>query len=215
MVKRVEGTLDEAKLQLEELGVDPVVVTTEIDGTDAFGEFRADKDGTDIVVRLTDAELERLLGFFLGVLRRLKVEGRLGVEIADETITVRIWGSELGVLIGHHGQTLNALQHILNIVAARQGFRTDRRLILDIEDYRARREEYLEDLALKMAQKADAMQEPVVLRPLPPSERRIIHKVLQDDERVETMSEGEEPHRKVMIVPSGRVSEISEAETAE
>ena len=111
-----------------------------------------------------------------------------------------IVGPDLAVLIGKHGQTLEALQFILNLIVNRNA--TERsRILVDVGGYRQRRERSLRELALRTARRAAEEQCPVGLEPMQASERRIIHLALADDPDVETYSQGEEPMRRVIIAP--------------
>lgn len=104
----------------------------------------------------------------------------------------------MGILIGKHGQTLDALQYLTNLVANKNS--SERiRIIIDVEDYRERRIETLSRLAVRLADKVKRNGERVVLEPMNPHERKIIHMALQNDRHITTLSEGEEPYRKVVI----------------
>ncbi len=117
---------------------------------------------------------------------------------ADGTVTLQLHGPDLGLLIGKHGQTLDALQYLTGLVANRnKDERT--RIIIDVEDYRKRRAETLTRLAMRLADKVKRYGDSVVLEPMNPLERKVIHMALQDDRKVETYSEGDEPHRYVVI----------------
>ena len=107
-------------------------------------------------------------------------------------------GDNLGILIGRRGDTLDALQFLLNLVINDKNSARVKGII-DIENYRAKREETLISLGHKLAAKARKTGQKVVLEPMNPQERRIIHMALQNDKRVTTYSEGEEPYRKVVI----------------
>ena len=109
-------------------------------------------------------------------------------------------GDNLGILIGRRGDTLDALQFLLNLVINDKNSARVKGSI-DIENYRAKREETLISLGHKLAAKARKTGQKVVLEPMNPQERRIIHMALQNDKRVTTYSEGEEPYRKVVIEP--------------
>lgn len=109
-------------------------------------------------------------------------------------------GENLGILIGRRGDTLDALQFLMNLVINEKNSAKVKGII-DIENYRAKREETLVGLGHKLAAKARKTGQKVVLEPMNPQERRIIHMALQNDKRVTTYSEGEEPYRKVVIVP--------------
>jgi spoIIIJ-associated protein len=127
---------------------------------------------------------------------------QLGVTVEkmskDDHVIFNMRGNDLGVLIGKHGQTLDALQYLTNLAANRDADERVR-IILDVEDYRKRREETLANLALRLADKVKRRGERVALEPMSPHERKIIHMALQEDHRIVTYSEGDEPFRKVVI----------------
>ena len=114
---------------------------------------------------------------------------------------MNVSGQKMGMLIGKRGQTLNALQYLLNVIYHKKFPEQEGRIILDVEDYRQKREETLRMLAENLAKKVVRMHREVVLEPMTPQERRIIHTALQEHEAVRTYSEGEEPYRKVVIAP--------------
>lgn len=120
-------------------------------------------------------------------------------DVDGETQRLDISGSDLGVLIGHHGQTLDALQYWLNVAVAKQVPDQPVRLVVDVEGYRRRREESLQRLASRLAEKARRTGREVELEPMTAHDRRVIHLALQDHPDIETRSVGEEPHRKVVI----------------
>lgn len=136
--------------------------------------------------------------FLANVFRTMKLDVKIERMTHADHITLNLRGDDLGVLIGKHGQTLDALQYLTNLAAHRDA--EDRiKIILDVEDYRKRRAETLERLAKRLADRVKARGEKVVLEPMSPHERKVIHMTLQDDSRVTTYSEGEEPYRKVVI----------------
>lgn len=104
----------------------------------------------------------------------------------------------MGILIGKRGQTLDSLQYLTSLVV-NKGKANYIRVKLDTEDYRRRRKETLENLARGIAYKVKKTRKPVVLEPMNPYERRIIHSALQSDPAVSTHSEGEEPYRRVVV----------------
>lgn len=116
----------------------------------------------------------------------------------DEEIILKIHGDGIGVLIGKHGQTLDALQYLTNL-AGNKGHRNWHRIILDAENYRERRRETLERLAKNLADRVKRTRKKAMLEPMNPYERKIVHMSLQNDPAVTTYSEGEEPYRKVVI----------------
>lgn len=112
-----------------------------------------------------------------------------------------ITGKNMSCLIGRHGKTLDSLQLIVTIVVANElGFRYP--VIVDVEGYKAKQKEKLENMARRAANSAVKQGRNYKMRPMSPYERRIIHVALRDDARVETASEGEGSHRHVVIVPT-------------
>lgn len=116
---------------------------------------------------------------------------------------LQIQGSDLGTLIGRRGETLTALQYITRLIASRELQRRTN-IVIDVEGYKARREEMLRRLAQRMAQQAAELGRTVALEPMPPYERRIVHLELRNNPDVTTQSVGEGDHRKVTIVPNKR-----------
>ena len=116
----------------------------------------------------------------------------------DGCLEVDFEGEDMGILIGKRGQTLDSLQYLTSLVV-NKGKSDYIRVKLDTEDYRRRRKETLENLARGIAYKVKKTRKPVVLEPMNPYERRIIHSALQGNKFVETASEGEEPYRHVVV----------------
>lgn len=115
-------------------------------------------------------------------------------------ILVDITGKDLSVLIGKRSETLNALQYIARLIVSKE-LGENVTLVIDVEGYRTRRERQLRQLAHRMADQAIKTGRKQTLEPMPPNERRIIHMELREDIHVTTESFGEEPHRKVTIIP--------------
>lgn len=115
-------------------------------------------------------------------------------------ILVDVTGKDLSVLIGKRSETLNALQYIARLIVSKE-LGENVTLVIDVEGYRIRRERQLRQLAHRMADQAIKTGRKQTLEPMPPNERRIIHMELRDDTHVTTESFGEEPHRKVTIIP--------------
>ena len=116
----------------------------------------------------------------------------------DGSLEVNFEGEDMGILIGKRGQTLDSLQYLTSLVV-NKGKSNYIRVKLDTEDYRKRRKETLENLARGIAYKVRKTRKPVILEPMNPYERRIIHSALQGNKFVETVSEGEEPYRHVVV----------------
>jgi spoIIIJ-associated protein len=126
---------------------------------------------------------------------------RCRVELVedDEAVTASLMGGDLGLLIGRHGQTIDAIQYLANAIAYR-AYGDDRKdVVIDAAGYRERRRATLESLAVRSAEQAKASGEPVELEPMTSIERRIVHLRLQDEPGVSTRSEGEEPYRYVVV----------------
>jgi spoIIIJ-associated protein len=143
---------------------------------------------------------ERLRSLLERVVETLDLDARVEIEEDADSLRGVVEGEELGVLIGRHGQTIDALQHL----AARVAYRDDgerKRVVVDAAGYRARRAEVLERQAEKAAGEAVRFGRPVALDPMVASERRLVHEFLRDRHDVETYSEGEEPDRHLVVAP--------------
>ena len=154
-------------------------------------------------VSLAEQE-ERARKFLEDVFAAMKIEVELQRSETEEGVLFQIEGESLGILIGKHGQTLDALQYLTNL-AANRGVSGERlHVLLDIEGYRARREETLTRLAGHLAEKACRIGQEIHLEPMNRHERKIIHMALQDSRKVSTYSAGDAPRRYVVIVPRRR-----------
>jgi spoIIIJ-associated protein len=136
--------------------------------------------------------------FLSEVLDLMNTRGDIEVEEDDESITLVIKGDDGGIIIGRRGETLDALQYITSLVVNKNREQY-KRVTVDIEGYRKKREETLIKLATRLAERVVTYKKPVSLEPMNPYERRIIHFSLQDNKLVKTFSTGEEPNRKVVI----------------
>jgi spoIIIJ-associated protein len=134
-------------------------------------------------------------------LAALGVTATVSVLEDDDLVTATVSGHDLGVLIGRHGQMIDALQYLANAIAHRAVGEDRRRIVIDAAGYRARRSATLESLARRSAEQASATGHRVELEPMSSVERRIVHEALKDDPEVETESEGTEPHRYVVVLP--------------
>ena len=130
----------------------------------------------------------------------MEVSVALG-EINGRYVSLKLDGKDAAYLVGKHGEVLNALQYLVNVVAHRR-IGTDARATLDGNDYRKRREDVLTQMAANIAAQVKERGEEAVLDALPAFERRIVHKALQEIDGVQTYSEGEEPNRRVVIAPA-------------
>jgi spoIIIJ-associated protein len=117
----------------------------------------------------------------------------------DGVVTVTCSGSDLGLLIGKHGQTIDAVQYLANAIARAGG--EEHAVVVDAAGYRARRTASLDAAARRAARRAATRGSPVELEPMTAVERKIVHELLKDDPEVETQSEGSEPNRYVVVLP--------------
>ena len=147
---------------------------------------------------------ERARAVLEAILRHMEVDAAVHVRHADGAVQFDLTGESSGVLIGRRGQMLDALEYLLNRVAGRDESGAPR-IIVDSENYRARRRESLQELARRMGEQAKKKQKPVTLNPMSPRDRRIVHLILQEDPSLVTKSSGKGYFRKLIIVPAGMV----------
>ena len=154
----------------------------------------------DAVVRVTGIETseDRAVDFLTEVTEKMGAPAKVEAKMGDEAMNVELSGENMGMLIGHHGDTLDALQYLTSLVVNR-GAEDYTRVVLDTEGYRDKRAKALAQLAERTAARAIRTGR-VALEPMNPYERRILHTTLQDHPRVTTYSEGEEPYRRVIVV---------------
>jgi len=153
-------------------------------------------------VRILDytLEKEKAKRFLRDVLEAMGIKAEIRLKDTDEGLYINLSGPKMGIIIGRRGQTLDSLQYLVSLVVnkdkERDGFV---KVILDTEDYRRKREETLQRLAKRLADRVQKTGKKVELEPMNPYERRIIHYTLQEFDDITTFSEGEEPYRKVII----------------
>ncbi len=136
--------------------------------------------------------------FLYSVFEKMNLKVMIEKMISSDRITFQVHGEDLGILIGKHGQTLDSLQYLTNLVA-NKGMANRCYIIVDVENYRSRREETLVQLAKRLGDKVRRTKKRVVLEPMNAYERKIIHLTLQDMPKVKTDSEGEGSYRHVVI----------------
>lgn len=195
--KTVEDAITEALVMLGTTSDKIEYEVVEEGNSGLFGMFSKE---AVIKVRKKDTFSDGVKDFLEEVLKEMEVEASIQVEVDDveKVININIEGEDTGDLIGKRGATLDALQYLASIVANKN---TEEyyRVKLDTKEYRNRREKTLENLAKNVASKVKKTRRKVVLDPMNPYERRIIHSYLQADVFVTTKSEGEEPYRKVVV----------------
>lgn len=154
----------------------------------------------DAKVQLTllDQTEEETRVFLQELFQAMELEVDIHITYEEDQMHIDLSGPNMGMVIGKRGQTLDAVQYLTSLVANKHRDKYVK-VMLDTENYREKREQTLIRLANKMAKTVKMTRKTMVLEPMNPYERRIIHAALQSDPRVQTFSEGEEPYRKVAI----------------
>lgn len=194
--KTVEEALRLALVELKASEKDVTIEVIEEASKGLLGIFGSKEARIRVTLNET---AERVANDFLSdILSKMQLDASVETRLVEKTLHVDLQGHDLGVLIGKRGQTLDSLQYLVSLVVNKD--RPDYlRVVLDTENYREKRKETLERLANKLAIKAKKLRKDIVLEPMNPYERRIIHSALQNHSSVSTRSEGEEPYRKVII----------------
>ena len=198
---------------LDELGIsrDQAEIEVLAEGARAVPGERLTGSEARVRVRRMDAYAARGRALLEELLTRMEIVARVTVRRATasknaepgrEPVILDISGDDLGLLIGWRGENLRALQTVLNLMMG-DNEAEGRRLILDVERYRARREERVRELAVRIAHRVKRTGERMTLEPMHAYERRVVHISLEDDEGVRTESTGAEPARRVTIHPTG------------
>lgn len=193
--KTVDDAVDAA---LDELGaeIDDVEVTVLDEGSK--GLFGIGGKQARVQVRLKMGLAEVGTRFLESVFEKMNADADIEKFEDEDSILLKVSGKDSGIIIGRRGETLDALQYLTSLVVNKNSGRY-KRLTIDIENYRKKREETLVRLAKRLADKVIRYRRNVSLEPMNPYERRIIHSTLQNNEYVETYSVGEDPNRKVVI----------------
>ncbi len=198
-VEKTGKTTDEAiEAALKELDVSREFVDIEIIALPTKRLFGLGSKEARVCVSLKENPTTVAVAFLEGIFKQFQLPVRIDVMNGEEFTVLDLAGSDLGILIGRRGETLDALQYLTNLVVSK-AFLDKHKFVLDVEGYRKKREQTLEKLAKKLAAKVKETGRNISLEPMSPYERRIIHTVLQNDLHIRTFSEGEEPYRKVVI----------------
>ena len=196
--KTVEDAISEAAIKLE-VPSDKIEYEVITEGSTGFLGLIGSKPAV-IKARKKFNLLDHTKDFLARLFKAMNVDVNSTVDYDEESRTMNIVfdGEDMGLLIGKRGQTLDSLQYLASLVA-NKGEEEYVRVKVDTENYRQRRKDTLENLAKNIASKVRRTGRAVVLEPMNPYERRVIHSALQADRYVETHSEGEEPFRKVVV----------------
>ena len=196
--KTVEDAVSAALAELELTKDEVIIEVLEEPSKGIFGLIGSKQ----AKVKVTEKEnsLAKARNFLMDIFGKMELDVQIDCNELDEYTVIDISGPDLGILIGRRGDTLDALQYLVNLTANRNAEKRIK-IILDVEGYRKRREDTLNRLALRLADKARRKGHDVILEPMNPHERRVIHTALQNHRDVYTYSEGEEPYRKIVISP--------------
>jgi len=207
MLRKVEveakNTEEAAKKAAEMLGIGADDFDIEVVSEDKKGLFGL--GGTRGKVQATAWVKPELWApkFLENILESAGIEGKVKAELREDELMLNIEGPEMGLLIGRHGQTLLALQYLVALATNKGGHKFVR-ICLDIAGYQEQRRKELENIAQKAAERAISSGQPVYLKPMTPSDRKIVHICLRENSQITTASEGEEPERQVVVRPVKR-----------
>ena len=193
-----EGTAENIAVAEEVVSVVETVTETAVDTVET--------DNTEIPVvvedGITKAEQDFIADtgkeFLLGMFGKMGLSVQIEKLTTKDKITFQVHGEDLGILIGKHGQTLDAIQYLTNLVANKEVHRRCQ-IVVDVENYRSRREETLVQLAHRLGAKVRRTRQKIALEPMNAFERKIIHVALQNEKHIKTDSEGQEPYRHIVI----------------
>ncbi|MBC7088549.1 MAG: protein jag [Tissierellales bacterium] len=197
--KTVEDALNEALVELNATKDEVEVEILEEPSKGLFGII----GGKEAKIKVTKKDDPKKIAqtFMENLLNKMDIEADCNVTLEGEVIQVEIVNlsdDDIGVLIGKRGSGLDSIQYLLNLVVNKNGENLYKTLV-DVNNYRKKREEALVNLANKMAKRVLTYRKPVKLEPMNPYERRIIHSTLQNFDGITTYSEGNEPYRRVVI----------------
>lgn len=183
-----------AKLGVEKERLDIEVLEQPVKGL--FGLIGTKGAKIKAVVKMS--RCDKAHDFLVKLLEEMKVDASVVVTEDETAISAKIEGNQVGVLIGHRGETLDAIQYLTGLVVNKDT-EEHKRVSVDTQDYRIKREKTLINLAERLAKNVFRTKKDISLEPMNPYERRIIHATLQDNQYVRTYSRGDEPYRRVIL----------------
>jgi len=203
----MEGnSVDEAvQAALDQLGIERSNAKIEVLEEEKNRGFFGRKGSGKAKVRVTVIEeansegIEKAVSLVKGILDNMNLEGHVELFENDDNIEISVSGPDLGLLIGKHGETLSAIQSIASVVLKKDNI--EKKLVVDVENYRQRRAERLKEIALQVAERVVRTGREEALKPMNSYDRRVVHLALKENDMVQTTSEGVEPDRKVVIAP--------------
>jgi spoIIIJ-associated protein len=196
----IEGRTTEEALEqgLEELGVSREQVSVKVIHDATKGILGLGAKSAKIRVTLKEDTSSTPEAVLHEILTRMGIEAKIELRNIDDSIHLLVSTDTPGLLIGRHGQTLNAVEYLVNCILNKSSL-VKKKIFVDAEGYRERREKMLVELAYRVATKVKQTNQEISLDPMPPQDRRIVHIALQSDDRVRTYSRGEGNMRRVVI----------------
>ena len=189
----LKHALDELKLTKDKVDVEVIE-----EGSKGLFNLIGGKPARVRVTKKPDV-VDESKQFLQNVLNAMGVEAEISIKEENDIININLTGPKMGLIIGYRGETLDSLQYLLSLVVNKNHENPYKRIVLDAESYRSKREETLVKVAQKTAYKVRKSRRPYRLEPMNPYERRIIHSALQEYTDINTYSEGEEPFRRIVI----------------
>lgn len=186
----LKNALNELKLTKEEVDIEIID-----EGSKGIFNLIGNKPARIKITKKKSA-IDEVEKFLTDVLKAMDVKAKINIKEENDIINVNLSGEKMGLIIGYRGETLDSLQYLLSLVVNKNHYK---KVVLDVENYRKKREETLIKVAQKVAYKVRKSKRPYKLEPMNPYERRIIHSTLQEFNDIITYSEGEEPFRRVII----------------
>ena len=195
--RTVDEALESAALKLS-LAKDSIDYTVIDEGSRGFLNIIGSKPAK-IMVKLKRDSIKEAKRFLYDIFENMGISATIETEETNDAVRMNIYGDNMGVIIGYRGETLDSLQYLTSLVLNKDHNEPYRKIILDAENYRLKREQTLRNLAEKTAARVIKSGRAFKLEPMNPYERRIIHSELQGNSEIVTFSEGEEPYRRVVV----------------
>ena len=189
----LKNALNELKLTKEEVDIEIID-----EGSKGIFNLIGNKPARIKITKKKSA-IDEVEKFLTDVLKAMDVKAKINIKEENDIINVNLSGEKMGLIIGYRGETLDSLQYLLSLVVNKNHNNIYKKVVLDVENYRKKREETLIKVAQKVAYNVRKSKRPYKLEPMNPYERRIIHSTLQEFNDIITYSEGEEPFRRVII----------------
>ena len=189
----LKNALDELKLTKENVDVEIID-----EGSKGLFNLIGAKPAKVRVTKKSDS-IDNAKKFLTDVLNSMNIKADINIKEENDVVNINLCGDKMGLVIGYRGETLDSLQYLVSLVINKNHENPYKRVVLDAENYRSKREETLVRVAQKAAYKVRKSKRPYKLEPMNPYERRIIHSALQEYNDINTYSEGEEPFRRIVI----------------